>query len=578
MIGNKIILGCIVLLCFCACGKRNSLSGQEARECLKKLDSALNKTEEYGEIMQTKLSNLKQKAAQTHNPEACYFYNKLIYENYSFFISDSAFCYIDRNYQLGLQHRKSEWIAESYLAKAKIYSATGLLDEASDMLQKASVLPMSHELKLDYLVQQIYYWSQRAIYYRIPLSEEVYMYADSLMNQASDSTSPYHLWGRFWYEKKDEMKAETCRLIKEELKTLDKEDPWYGNFCFAVGILSDALDMKEEALKYFVEGLCIDISHVNRNIPALSIVAQTASDMGELIYANRFMKAYMAMRDDYTDRIRSLSMSSPPMRIYDSTVQQLEKDVSRRNLFIGCLAGMLFVLLLFSVFIYILLKKQVKLRRKLSESNQKLEENLQRLMEYQTELQTVYDSLNEKSKQLEKTHFSLLEANFLKEEYIGNLFAVCSDYLGKMNDLKKSIARKIKAKQFEDLLKMAASGDNQMETEMKELNKHFDTIFLSIFPDFVEEFNALLKPDEHITVRKGEKLNTDLRIYALVRLGINNSVKIAKILGVSPQTVYNARMKMRTRVTESEEELASRVRQLCVNEHNQAYYQEETTD
>ncbi|MBR5068001.1 MAG: hypothetical protein IKX25_01230, partial [Bacteroidales bacterium] len=103
--------------------------------------------------------------------------------------------------------------------------------------------------------------------------------------------------------------------------------------------------------------------------------------------------------------------------------------------------------------------------------------------------------------------------------------------------------------------------------EQHELWAKFDDIFLRIFPDFVEQFNALLRPEERIALRQGEKLNTDLRIYAMVRLGINNSTKIAKILGLSTQSVYNARQKMRARANESDEEFAVRVRRLAIN-HN----------
>ena len=103
--------------------------------------------------------------------------------------------------------------------------------------------------------------------------------------------------------------------------------------------------------------------------------------------------------------------------------------------------------------------------------------------------------------------------------------------------------------------------------EQHELWAKFDDIFLRLFPDFVEQFNELLRPEERITLRQGEKLNTDLRIYAMVRLGISSSTKIAKILGLSTQSVYNARQKMRARATLSDEEFAARVRRLAIN-HN----------
>ena len=559
MIKNTVILLSTIMFLI-SCGEKTD-SRKENRMYLARIDSALNNKEEYHRILEAKLVSLKQKAMQAQNIEARYFYNKLIYEHYSSFICDSAFHYIDKNYMLAMQHHKTDWMVESYIVKSKVYSAIGLLDEAAELLQKVDNMPMSREIKLEYYMQQLHYWSQRSIYHRTPRSEEVHAYGDSIMALETSTTSPYYLWARFWYEKKDNQKEEVRRLIMDKVNIMDKEDIWYAPLCFAAGILADALEKNDDALKYYAQGLCVDISHVNRNLPTLPIVASIACNLGELIYANRFMKAYLAMQNDYPDRVRSVFMPQPITHIYDTTISQLENNANKNRHFMGGLIAMIVILLLFLFSIYILFKKQVKLRRKLWESNQKQEANLKRLTSYQNKLQAAHNSLSENSKLLKTVNENLLEANYLKEEYIGNLFAICSDYLGKMNDLKKSISRKLKARQYEDLLKMA-TGDSQMETEIRELNKHFDTMFLSIFSDFVEEFNTLLKPEERIAVRTGEKLNTNLRIYALVRLGINNSVKIAKILGVSSQTVYNARMKMRSRATESNEDFVQRVRKL----------------
>lgn len=556
-----ILLTIICLLCACSCS-HTPHSQTEGREYLSRLDSALNRKDEYRRILDNKLLELKKKASQPQSVEASYFYNKLIYENYYSFSYDSALLYIDKNYALAVQHDKTDRIVECYLAKAKVYSAIGLLDEAYEVLDKARQLPMSREIKLEYYVQQLYYWSQRSIYYNSPLLDEVHAYGDSLMTIETNQSSPYYLWGRFWNETDAEKKPEVCRMIRERVDTMEADDLWYAQLCFATGILSSATGDSENMLKYYVKGLCADISRVNRNLPSLLIVASHAREIDELVYANRFMKAYMGMLNDYPDRVRGGTIHVPIMRLYDSTVAHLEEEAKKRNAFIGGIAAMAFILLILLVFVYMLFKKQLKLRKQLSQSNRELDVNLQLLSEHQKELQIAHDSLSESSKQLVEVNERLQEASFLKEEYIGKLFAVCSDYLEKIVNFRKSIHRKLKAKQYDDLLKMTASNDSMMSNEMKEFNNHFDSIFLSIFPNFLEELNTLLKPEEHIVVRNEEKLNTDIRIYALVRLGINNSVKIAKILGVSPQTIYNSRMKMRGRIIATEEEFIRQVRKI----------------
>lgn len=101
-----------------------------------------------------------------------------------------------------------------------------------------------------------------------------------------------------------------------------------------------------------------------------------------------------------------------------------------------------------------------------------------------------------------------------------------------------------------------------VQSELKEFYHSFDAIFLHVYPDFVKDFNSLLRPEEKIILKEGELLNTELRIYALVRLGINDSMKIAEFLHCSPQTVYNNRLKTRNKAIIPKEEFTETVRSL----------------
>ena len=153
------------------------------------------------------------------------------------------------------------------------------------------------------------------------------------------------------------------------------------------------------------------------------------------------------------------------------------------------------------------------------------------------------------------------EANHVKEEYIARFFDQCSEYIEKLENYRKSLNAKAKNNQLDDLFKMIKS-TTLVETELEELYQNFDSIFLNIYPSFIQEFNALLLPEEQIVPKAGELLNTELRIFALIRLGITDSIKIANFLRYSLRTVYNYRTKVRNKAAGSREEFEEIVKKI----------------
>ncbi len=124
---------------------------------------------------------------------------------------------------------------------------------------------------------------------------------------------------------------------------------------------------------------------------------------------------------------------------------------------------------------------------------------------------------------------------------------LCAAYIEKLNRFRSTVILKIKAKQIDDLLRVANNNARPSEAEMKELFFNFDTAFLKLYPDFINKFNSLLQPGKEILPRQNELLNTDLRIFALIRMGITDSNKIATLLFYSPQTIFNHRTQVRNR-------------------------------
>lgn len=155
----------------------------------------------------------------------------------------------------------------------------------------------------------------------------------------------------------------------------------------------------------------------------------------------------------------------------------------------------------------------------------------------QHSLKKTYEELAILNKRLSNLNTRLVDSNRVKDQYITNFFHICSEYIEKMDNYRLKINRKLKVNQIKEVINMTSS-EQLKEDERKMLLKHFDKVFLNLFPNFVEEFNAMLKPEARITPKKGEQMNTTLRIFALIRLGINESSNIAEFLNYAPNSIY----------------------------------------
>lgn len=150
-------------------------------------------------------------------------------------------------------------------------------------------------------------------------------------------------------------------------------------------------------------------------------------------------------------------------------------------------------------------------------------------------------NLNIMNEELILLNKNLDEANLIKEKYVGYFMNQCAIYINKLDEYRKNVNRKIKTGQVDELYK---SSSRPFEKELEGLYANFDKAFLKLYPHFVEEFNSLLIPDEQYRLEK-DQLNTELRIFALIRLGITDVGQIAVFLHYSVQTIYNYKSKVK---------------------------------
>ena len=195
-----------------------------------------------------------------------------------------------------------------------------------------------------------------------------------------------------------------------------------------------------------------------------------------------------------------------------------------------------------------------KANAELASLNSQLQETNHKLSQSNTLLQQT-------NEQLSQTMMRLNDSNRVKDEYIGKFLNICSEYIDKLDNYRKRVNRKLKAGQHADLLRMTGS-EQLKEDELKELFANFDSVFLNLFPTFIDDFNALLKPEERITPPSAGRLNTDLRIFALIRLGIDESSKIADFLRYSPNSIYAYRARIKNKAAGERENFERMVKEI----------------
>ena len=229
------------------------------------------------------------------------------------------------------------------------------------------------------------------------------------------------------------------------------------------------------------------------------------------------------------DYYRATAKSKEETKAYSRQMQELSKEIQNKDrtrylILTACIA---FLLLLFCV---VAIRLYIKGRRNAME----IESKNRQLAEY-------YHSVIDAEENLKQTNLDLIEANAAKEEYLGLFLSMCSGYLDK---LKKNLSR------------------DQFDAELKNFYKTFDTSFLSLYPTFVEEFNALLKEDSRIRLKDGELLSTELRIFALIKLGITQSSHIASLLRYSVNTIYNYRAQVKNSALSDRENFEETVKKI----------------
>ena len=511
------------------------------------LDFVMLHKQEYIDEKEERIGQIK-KMLHLHDISSVreYEINSALYLEYQKFNIDSALHYVNRNLQIANSRRSTYWKYESELRLVLLYSMCGMYGEAEKILESIDSHALPKRLLPDYYTVYCRFFE----YYAASISRDQYtdqykLYEDSLLSVLDTASFDYKSRMASRYFAVDETKTEA--ILKELLESVEAGSPNYAIVTHALAILNQARGNEDEERKYFILSAISDLQNATRENASMQNLAEIAYKNNDLANAFKFTQSAIddAIASGISFRVaRIYKFYSIISANYQAKEAKVKSDLMNYFIMICVFSGFLVLLV---IYIYIQWKKISKIKEELSESNAKF----QKLNET---LHNVNELLNEKNAQL-------VEVNHIKEQYIAQFFNLCSDYIGKMEDYQRTLYKLAINRHYEELIKKLRSTAT-VDSELNMLYGHFDSIFLSLYPTFVADFNALLMEGEKITLRPGNLFSTELRIYALLRLGITDTGKIASFLRCSMSTIYNYRTKMRNKANVDKEIFEQKVLQI----------------
>ena len=537
----------------------------------RKLDSLIFNKESLESIREGKIFELHKRLKKAKTDKEKFDINNLLFEAYYINNADSAMNYLDKNFVIAQNNGDNDLINSIKIKKSFIFTASGLLNEALETLNDIDSSQLPHFLKKDYYGQLIYLYGLLGNYASSTSSDRGWNhyfeieqnYKDSLLSILSPDDEGF-LWYKGWSAQglPKEQQDSVMNMLAEAVDNSQLNSREDAQIAYVLAILYKEQGRKDKYLEYMIKSAITDVKIGNREIASLQELAKNRFESGDIDRAYEYISYCLDAALQYPNRVRSLSLLPIQNEINNAYQEKSRHQDQITRGFIIALCLLATVLTGAIILIFVQMKKLKYRNHEATEANILLHSKNRQLEEAQNQLAETNGKLKELNIKLQEANENLRDVNYVKEEYVGYVFYICSHYIKKMEDLRRLINIKAKKKLWKDIEDLTSNHQLMAKEELKEFYDNFDSIFLHIFPDFVNDFNSLLLPEEKIVLKEGEKLNTDLRIYALIRLGISDSVKISEFLHCSTQTVYNYRFKTRNKACIPKDQFAEAVKNL----------------
>lgn len=522
------------------------------------IDKAISVSDQYVQKKKERIAYLKSRADQAETLSAKYELTYQLYAEYLPFVNDSAIYYLERCSDIALQMGDDSKAGGCLSLTALCCSNAGMYVESE------AILKTINPEKLHGIDLGLYYYASGHI------SSELAYYGkfENMRRQYAETSTNYFLLaqnylpaGHKYHNQCREMLAQGRKDFRQALaisnEWLHNVKPGSAEYAlisyyryFDYKALGDSIQM----MYSLGESVLADIRNAVMDQGSMWEMANLLMANGDVDRSYR----YICFTSDCADRFGSrqrLSYISPLLsRI--AQVYKAKEERSNRSLRYTITAISILSLLLLIALVYVHRK-----RNQLAITRDHLAISNTQLQDSNTQLSSLNAKLSSLNSQLYTLNTQLSEANRVKDEYVGRFLRLCSVYIDKLEDIRKKVTKRVKNRQYAELVELTRSSEFTNK-ESNELYENFDTAFLQLFPTFVADFNALLKPDNRITQPDNNTLNTPIRIFALIRLGISDSSKIAEFLHYSVNTIYNYRANIKNGAVGDRTEFEDKVKKI----------------
>ena len=514
---------------------------RQIRDTLKELDDVISRQEEIESAKDSYIELIKGRYSEAMSPDEKYTILDELYNEYYNYNIDSAIFYARTKLDIAFDAAEQDLVDDAILDIADRYVMSGMYLAAHDIISEISAD------RLDVLLVPRYYHIWHSLYTGLedgcddPAQKTEYrklkqQYREQLFSLlGKDDISRLYVMADIYVDegRADELLDTLNAKFNEDIPIHDK-----AVLSYIYANISDSYGHDDDATLYFAKSAIFDLMTPVHEYKSLYELASKLYDAGDIKRAYRYISRSIndAITANALINIQSINRSLPIIsRSYHSQMLHNRRQLSVLSGILGIMA----MLLIGAVIVT--LKEQRKARqaeKRTSEINEELK------------------AINRK---MEEYILLLKESNNIKEIYIGRYIDLCSEYIGRMERYRSMLNRTARTEGFE-AVRNALKSSEFIDKELNEFYEQFDATFLQLFPDFIKDLNALLQPDKRIELKTRDGImTTELRIFALIRLGITDSVKIAEFLRRSVSTVYNYRVKMRNAALNSREDFEKQI-------------------
>ncbi len=529
----------------------------DEKKLLERIDYMIDNDQYYQDIKEKELKQLKQQAIEATDSKTRLLFLDSIYRAYSAYRYDSAYAYMKRGLELAEKCKDSYYITLNKINHASILSVRGFYCKAEDLLQTLNPETMPNKLKLYYYFTYAWiynYWESYAK--NSDFAEEFRTqkrhYMDLLLQNFKEdrkNTANYnYLLGERIYIDEPTSRKTLTHFLKA-MKMSPAKSRIHAMSAYGAARyykLTGKFDLYE---KYLVEAAVSDGLCQLKETLALQKLAYFLfkKDEDNSKLAAKYIQHSMEDAQFFNNQLRMMEISHILPVIAAANQQAAERSRARILMgFITVSAALIIIIILAFV--------NNRQKNKLKKNKQEIEEQNKKQIE-------MNDQLSEMNNQLTELNQQLIETNIKRETYLRLFMDISAAYISKLADYRKLVSRKIKANQAADLLK-SLNTHKMEEEETQMFYNRFDKAFMELYPGFVTELNKLLLPESQLEVPTTHTLTTEIRIYALMRLGITDSQEIATLLHYSTQTIYNYKSGMRAKAI-NRDTFESDVNRLC---------------